>query len=555
MTAARLRARVGGAVPLFLLVLLLVHGLPLLGSGVILDNTRQYGPPLVAARAGDAWLAAQPQIHYFHDASPRLYRALVGGLAAWMPVVAATKAYALLLLLPLAAIARGLGRMLWRDPVRAAGFAVLLLANAVFSNQMLTGTPRDLGTVLFLGLLLALLQRRFVAVLAALVPLVGIYPTFGLLALGTLWLALLPELRQPPRSWAPLLLSLPAAALGLKLLGPGLAAAAWGPTLRLFGQPALGSMAELSRRNAEADGLGPSVARYLGFVPSPAHLLALLRDKRFRFLPAPGEHAFGWLGAPLTILVVVALLAALTALVHRLQDRGTGLPAPLPFSLPWRPAWPQRVLLALGLAALLLYLLSFALAFRLHNPNRYGMMPAVLLLSGVEMAGLGLLLGQRRGAWLLPWLLALALPLLRAPVDPLPLPADALAAVAAPLRAPGSQLLVVENGERAGAIANALPLTHGVRVFYAEEMDRGFQLRAIQDGQELRAHRRALAEAVQRRDPALAAELARLRISHLLGAETELAPLAARPACLVPIPESLALLPADCLAPAPEFHR
>ena len=82
MRGARLRFGVGCSVPLFVVVLLLVHGLPLLDGGVLLDNTRQYGPPLVAARAGDGWLAAQPQIHYFHDASPRLYRALVGGLAA-----------------------------------------------------------------------------------------------------------------------------------------------------------------------------------------------------------------------------------------------------------------------------------------------------------------------------------------------------------------------------------------------------------------------------------------------------------------------------------------
>lgn len=547
MMAVRLRAGVGWAVPLFLLVLLLAHGLPLLGPGVILDNTRQYGPPLVAARSGDAWLAAQPQIHYFADASPRLYRLLVGGVLGGLPVVAATKALALLLLLPLAAIAWGLGRVLWPDPVRASGFAVLLLANAVFSNQVLTGTPRDLGTVLFLGLLLALLQQRAGRVLAALVPLVGVYPTFGLLALAMLWLAWLPDLRRPPRPWAPLLLSLPAAALGLKLLGPSLSATVWGPTLRLFGQSGLGALVELSRSNAAADGLGPSVARYLGFVPSPAHLLALLGDKRFRFLPAPGEHAFGWLGAPLSILVVVALLAALAALAPRL--RRAALPRPWPLS------WPQRVLVALALASLLLYLLSFALAFRLHNPNRYGMMLAVLLLSGVELAGLSLVVGRRRAAWLLPWLLAVALPLLRAPVDLVAVPADALAAVARQLSGPGAQLLVVDNGERAGAIANALPLTHGVRVFYAEEMDRGFQARAIRDGQELRAARRALAEAVERRDPGLAVSLARLRISHLLGSEAELASLAARPACLVPIPEPLALLPADCLAPSPEPRR
>jgi hypothetical protein len=542
---------VGWAVLLFLVVLLLVHGLPLLDGGVVLDNTRQYGPPLVAARSGDAWLAAQPQIQYFADASPRLYRLLVGGALGGLPVVAATKALALVLLLPLAAIAWGLGRVLWADPVRAAGFAVLLLANAVFSNQMLTGTPRDLGTVLFLGLLLALLRRRFGWMLAALVPLVGVYPTFGLLALAMLWLALLSELRRPPRPWLLLLLSPPLAALGLKLLGPTLSAPVWGPTLRLFGQSGLGALAELSRRNAEADGLGPSVARYLGFVPSPAHLLALLGDKRFRFLPAPGEHAFGWLGAPLTILVVVALLAGAAALLPRLRRP---LP-PLRWSLRWPLPWPQRVLVALALASLLLYLLSFVLAFRLHNPNRYGMMPAVLLLSGVEMAGLSLLLGRRRGAWLLPWLLALALPLLRVPVDPVAVPADALAAVARSLGGPRAQLLVVDNGERASAIANALPLTHGVRVFYAEEMDRGFQMRAIRDGQELRAARRSLSEAVERRDPGLAAALAHWRITHVLGSSDQLAPLAARPACLVPIPEALALLPVDCLAPAPEPRR
>ncbi len=56
------------------MVLGLVHGPQLLDAAVILDNTRQYGPP---------------QVHYFHDASPRLYRWLVGGLP--LEVVPASK--------------------------------------------------------------------------------------------------------------------------------------------------------------------------------------------------------------------------------------------------------------------------------------------------------------------------------------------------------------------------------------------------------------------------------------------------------------------------------
>lgn len=542
----------GWAVPLVVLVLLVAHGGFLLRPDVILDNTRQYGPPLVAQRAGDAWLAAQPQIRYFHDAAPRLFRALVGTLP--LPVVAATKLVAVLLLAPLAAVAWGLGRVLWADPALSAAFAVLLLANAVYSNQMLTGTPRDLGTVLFLALLLALLQRRFGWVLAALGPLMGIYPTFGLQALATVWIALLPELRRPPRPLLTLVLSLPVAALGLKGLGPSLNAAVWGPTLRLFDPAPFASLADLVRRNLAADGLGPSVARFLDFHPSPSHLLALLADKRFRVLPASGEHAFGWLGAPLTILVVVGMGAGVRAL---LQGRDGGVGAVVAVVAAWGRSlngrrWPPRVLVALGLASLLLYALSFALAFRLHNPNRYGMMPAVLLLSAVELAGLAWLIGPRpRLVRLLPWALALALPLLRAPVDPLPVPGEALAAVAAQLTAPRSQLLVLSDEGPSGAIANALPLTHGVRVFYAEEMDRGFHRQAIRDGLELRAARHALAEAVERRDPGLRRQLEERRITHLLAPPERLAPLAARPDCLVLVPGALALLPSACLSPAP----
>ena len=536
----------GWAVLLFLLVLGLVHGPQLLDAAVILDNTRQYGPPLVAQRAGDAWLAGQAQVHYFHDASPRLYRWLVEALP--LEVVPASKLYAVLLLVPLAAIARGLGRSLCRDPARAVAFAVLVLANAVFSNQMLTGTPRDLGTVLFLGLLLALIRRRLGLALAALVPLVGIYPTFGLLALTTFWLALLPEcFRQHRSGWA-LLASLPLTAFGLKGLGPGIERSVWGPTFRLFDQQGLGSLGPLSQANAQADGLGPSVARLIGFQPSPAHLLELLGDKRFRLLPSPGEHAFGWLGSPLAILLVPALVAGLRVLWLVRRGQAGALRDRLRAQAR-RLAWPLRVLLALAVASLGLYGLSFALAFVLHNPNRYGMMPAVLLLSAVELLVLALVAAWRGrlALALLPWLLAVALPLLRAPVDPIAVPAPALAAVAAQAAAPRAQVLVLTAEHSGDAIANALPLTHGVRVFYAEEMDRGFHQRAIRDGQELRAEQRRLGTLVAQRATSLRAELERHQVSHLLGASESLRPLITRDSCLHPIPGGLALVAAACL--------
>lgn len=548
----------GAAVPLFLLVLLLVHGTALLAADVILDNARQYGPPLVAHRLADAWLLAQPQVHYFHDATPRLFRWIIAALP--LPVPLATKVYALVLLLPLAALAWSLARTLFRDPVRAATFAVLLLANAVFSNQMLTGTPRDLGTVLFLALLLALLQRRFALMLAALVPLMGIYPTFGLLALVMLWLALLPALARAPRRAVPLLLSLPLALLGLKGLGPTLDPTIWGPTFRLWDQRGFAALAGINPLHPPVEGFGPSVARLFGWQATPAQLVALLGDKRFRILPAAGEHAFGWLGSPSSILLLAALLAGLRLLWLLRRGQGPQLRTRL-LDLRRRLAWPWRVFCALGLAALALFLLAFALAFQLHNPNRYGMMPAVLLLSLVEVSVLappaGVAAGWRRA--LLPWLLALLLPLLRAPVDPLPIPADALAAVAGQLTAPRPQLLVWSTGvpehdprrAQLSAIASALPLSEGVRVFYAEEMDRGFHLRAIREAQQLRQAQYQLSERLAQPDPRLRQDLEQRQVTHLLGGRQALAALPARPGCLRPIPGDLALLPTACLDAPP----
>jgi hypothetical protein len=565
---------------LLLLVLLWRWGGAVADPGLLLDNTRQYGPPLVARLHGDGWLAAQPQIHYFSAAAPRLYQGLVlalaGGLGLTVPV--ATKLLGLGLLLPLAALAWGLARALLVDPAQRALLAVLLVANVIFSNQMLTGTPRDLGTLLFFALLLAWIEGRWLASLLALGLLAAAYPTFGVLGLlacaGALLLAALAARERVP-AWRLLALLL-VTLVGLRLLGPQIDAASWGPTFRLFDPSHFGAAGPLDP-GLLAGGAGPSVASLAGFRPSPVALLELLGDKRFRPLPASGEHAFGWLADPATLLLLAVVVAAIRL--------GPGLRRAGPAALlaPWR-AWragdpgrrrrASQLGLALAVVAPLLYGLSFAVAFRLHDPNRYLMMPAVLLLSAADYGLLAWLL-RRRGGWLLPLLLALALPLLRPPVDLLPVEAATIKAVAgamAPAGAPagagagspqaGAQLLVLP-GARAADLASALPVAAGVRVYYAEELDRGFQRQAIRDGLRLRRSQELVVAAVQRADPGLPQRLRQLRVSHLLGSAAQLAPLAPRPACTLALsaapaglpragpPEPLQLLNLACQFPDP----
>lgn len=534
---------------LLLLVVLLRWGGALVDPGLLLDNTRQYGPPLVARLNGDGWLAAQPQVHYFSAAAPRLYQAallaLAGGLQLTVP--AATKLLAFGLLLPLAALAWGLARGLLRDPLQRGLLAVLLVANAVFSNQMLTGTPRDLGTLLFFALLLAWLEGRWLALLLAQGLLAAAYPTFGVLALlatgGAVLLAApaAPAAGGQLQRWWPccrrLLPLLLVTVVGLRLLGPQIDPGSWGPTFRLFDSSHFGAAPPLDPQLL-AGGGGPSVARLAGFRATPASLLALLGDKRFRPLPASGAHAFGWLADPASLL----LLAGLVALIRLGLARRRGDPSsPVALWRHWCAGDPGRrrrasqLAAALLAAALLLYGLSFALAFRLHDPNRYLMMPAVLLLSAADYSLLAWLL-RRRGGWLLPLLLALALPLLRQPVDLLPVDAAAIRAVGVAVAPqPAAQVLVLP-GPRATDLASALPVAAGVRVYYAEELDRGFQRRAISEGLQLRWRQQQLADALRRADPALAPQLRQLGVTHLLATPAALASLKPRPGCSLNLP-------------------
>lgn len=542
----------GWPLALFLVVLLLRWGGAWLDPTSLLDNTRQYGPPLVARLDGNAWLAAQPQVQYFADASPRLYQALVEAVAGLLhlPVVPTTKLLAALGLVPLLLLVWALAGCVLKDRWRRVLLALLLAANAIFSNLVLTGTPRDLGTLLLLALLLARLRGSLGWSLLALALLAGCYPTFGIL--GVLTLLLMELLRH----WGPLAAPRPVlvdrwaswcwvggpslvAALGLKLLGPRLSAARWGPTFRLFESGHFGGLT--LGEPIPARDLGPSVASLMDFQATPRALLALFGDKRFRPLPASGQHAFGWLADPVSLLLL-ALVVAVGVLawppgrgsLDRLRRR---VVAHWRQQLEARPD-ALRLAIALLLAGLLLYGASFALAFRLHDPNRYLMVPALVLLSGVAWGMLSLLMRQRWRRWL-PLLLAVLLPLLRQPVDLLPFDQAAAAVVRAQLQPARDQVLLPDGG-RPGALAAALPVAAGVRVFYAEELDRGFQRQAIADGLRLRRRQKRLLRALRRGDPGLGAELASARVSHLVVEPAWLKALPERPGCRTPLPPASA---------------
>ncbi|MFO7629102.1 MAG: hypothetical protein R6W06_06220 [Prochlorococcaceae cyanobacterium] len=498
----------------------------------VLDDTRQFGPPLLWPPGAPP--TNVPQLAYFAAGTPPLYRglalALIGALG-WPPA-AALKLLAVLLVLPTALGLWLLADGLVGDGPLAGGrgdaspekavLALFLVGNVLVSTQVLSGTPRDLGSLLLVLALVALLHRRWLLLLPLLGLLAGVYPTYGLLLLATLLIALLLEGAAASgagcRRLLPLLIAAPLVALlGVHWGGPAVQGQNWGPTLRLFvgtAPQAQPPWAAVLAEAARSGGTGP--ATLLAVPP-----LELLATDRFRPLPG-AKHLLPWIGS-LALLALAALMAALMA----------ALPAALP--LAWRqrpfpqglPPWRRRVLLAVLLAGALLYSLAFALAFALHNPARYADLPARLLLSLAELAILQPLL-----AWpaFRPWSLlaalglGLALAMAVRPSGPVTLPLAALQPLqdrlAAPLAAGGrARVLVLNPGgdSRLEALNDALALVSGATSFYAQELDRGFHLGAIAQNLALRRDRDWLAR--QRLDAAAGLPhpwLEARGISHLL---------------------------------------
>ncbi|WP_161795848.1 hypothetical protein [Synechococcus sp. GFB01] len=354
------------------------------------------------------------------------------------------------------------------------------------SSQVLSGTPRDVGTLLLVFALLALLHHNWWCLLPLLGALAGVYPAYGLLLLATLLIALAIQWIRPPpvpasrrrQAVRVLLLALAAAAVaaaGLRWWGPSLDPDTWGRSLRLF----IGSAAQ--RDAGWGTLLREAASRSEGAVSLlDAPLPTLLADKRFEALPL---HS-------LVILLLGGLIVG-----RRWWRRRPGDPQDPPAT-----AWPGQLVLAFSLAGGLLYALAFALAFSLHNPARYAVMPVLLLVSLAEMEIAGALLErrvERRRMMAAVLCLALLLALVGGrPKGRRSVPLEAIRPLQQLIppslsQRPPPRLLVVnpERTRRLELINNSLALFTGATSFYAPALDRGFHLGAIRVNLQLQQDR------------------------------------------------------------------
>lgn len=511
----------------------------------VLDDTRQFGPALTWL---PGWPAVwSPQVAYIAQASPVLYRALamvlIGGLG--LPVAAALKALAVLLLLPtvlgLWLLADGLvdgrpqsGAAADGADYRKALFSVFLVWNVLFSTQVLSGTPRDVGTLLLVFALVALLHRSWWCLLPLLGALAGVYPAYGLLLLVTLLIALLlhwlrpleepaSRQRQAVRASLLALAATAVAAAGLHWGGPSLDADTWGSSLRLF----IGSAAQ--RAGGWGDLLREAATHSegaAGLLDEP--LLEVLTNHRVRMLKIPQ-----------------VLILGLGALIARRRWRRRSPDDPF---VPLTPGWPRQVLLAFSLAGGLVYSLALVLAFSLHNPSRYAVLPVLLLVSLAEMEIAGALLEwrvDRRRMMAAVLCLGLLLALVSGhPRGRRTVPLEALSPLQQLIppslsQQPPARVLVVnpERNRRLERLNSSLALFTGATSFYAPALDRGFHLGSIRANLRLRLDRKwitaqPLNESADLPHPWLGAR----GVTHLLLPESQPGPRRLTAACSTPIP-------------------
>jgi len=506
---------------LFLLAFLGLKATPWFDPAVLLDDTRQFGAPL-AIPLGDpaAWLSL-PQIAYFQDVSPRPFTVLAQAVIGitGLPTAQALKVLALVLALATAALLVRLARSL--APVlnlHAGVLALFLVGNALCSTQLLSGTPRDLGSLLGVACLLCWLEQRWIALALALFLLAGCYPAYALVLLSALWL--LHGLRlwrarsfQIGSWWVVVSLTL-LTALGLKVLGPHLDVHRWGEPFRLFGSQAqsavLGRLELISPRSpAAAGGLAWS---------------ELLESQRFRPWPGSGRLLRS---IPVWLLLLAGLVVDRVQRLKRPTSRQ--VEGPLVHDSLACPS--GQLLLLLAVSGAFWYALSFVLAFELHSPSRYLMLPMLLLLavaeSSVLQLGIGLLPGSRWRLMLVA-LVAILLGIGSRPQGQVSFPLSQVSRLREVLssqvrRNPSSSLspllAVVGASEerRSQDLASSLPLLAGVPVLYAPELDRAFHLNAVKQNSRLLALQARLDHAVMRGGPLPLAALAEQRVTHLLG--------------------------------------
>lgn len=341
--------------------------------------------------ADPALFAADPIADHFRALTPALYTALFLP-AAWLGIDVLV--WHLLVVAPLVCLLFTLTAFRFArhifSSVRLAGFAALALT-ALLAASPASGLPRGFAFVIVFAALSAFLEGRTLLLCVVLFVGANLYPAAVIVASGAIGLFVLMPVARNRFGSAGSLARL--AAVGASaVVGLGvfvLQSQQTGGTLTL---------AEASRHPIFAEG-----GRAAFFRDSLA--AQLLCEGRGGLLPIGCLGGDGALGAVLALLAVVAtLIGGLAA--HRalfdLADARTGAAGRL------EPVY--RLLAALLLAGLLLFVAAYMVAFRAHLPARYAYLSlglvhalAVASLAVILLEGAARLLFGGRRLWLRQW--------------------------------------------------------------------------------------------------------------------------------------------------------
>lgn len=450
----------------------------LANPAVILDDMRQFGPALSAVIGGHEYLLKQPQIAYYASVIPVGYRILVGTLQAFtgMGLPALMKTLALLSSLITVVGIWQVSKTLFSSFSTQRFFSFFALLNLMMTAQMLSGTPRDLGTAGLVWATFFIGKKQWLSFFLVLFLLAGLYPVFALLAF--LSLAFLFGFFRDDQRFAPpwislaslkkiilILISLAVMWSGLKLLGPDLSAGNVGPVLHVFRLDRFGIVPgdEMGWRELFEEMLGGG---------------------RFKLVHWPWKDPLRWIILGITSITWMAIARHNTNAGSSLSSTYSVPSKSFDASLQWKP-----FALSFASACLALYFLSALLAYRLYAPSRYSGILWIFVAAGLETF---FILGIQRDKRVQNLLLAASLFVcfIAVPVGVVQLSSHGLQALDQLKLDPSTtNILVVGRGKKntkTQEFANSLPLMLSWRSLYLRELDRGFHLEILSQNHDLR---------------------------------------------------------------------
>ena len=338
---------------------------------VIADDARQFL----------AWTSriADPQAmpgnfmaDYWQQTAPPFYRALLyAAVAVGMPPILLSKLLPLLLLPLSAVLAWKLSGVFARERAAQFGGALCIIATALHTDSIFSGTPRAFALPLMLFAIHGMAAGRNGLAVLGLLMLGVVYPAPAITCLGLFTLHLLqwkPPLRLGLTGGRVGLIALAAACVVLPALLFKSGLDIWGPTLTMSEARGVFSMMLYDGRSS---------------ITGPHGDIAWLCSRRIGFLPSV-VNCRGNADPRLLINLCLTIVPMLLLWFWQTRGRGQAETAAGKDAARWQ-LFPYSLV-----SAIICYLIAAAIAFKVHLPARYSQ-PVLLIMGSLAF---GILAGQ-----------------------------------------------------------------------------------------------------------------------------------------------------------------